>query len=564
MPALSIWVGTTLSSLLIVLGSGIAVAGPAALLLGAKAMRQAMPLSGPLGDMAIPYAAHPLVLMALPVIVFLVARAVAVTLADRSPLLLLDVAAAAACAGLLWKGVSDLFAVQARRDLAQGLAPAAPALLMALVLGGAAAVIWGRADRRRAHRALTLTLWPLALVAAFGFVRYSAWVLAPRPSDITEVYRADVAPQGPWIAVGGLAKGRIDYKPALLVNTDTGRHYSIGPLMGSDLPSVMFAADGSEVFWVESIKGRGGQDNMLMQRSLANPSEPPRQAVWIGHQAGQPWSPWMTLAPDGSAMATVLNRTIHVFRTADGRCVSLASQAADASWWRLSFTSPDTLRAAWWTMDKGDGMSTLHLGVLPVGSQTLQETGSIAGLRTYVANAQFDPTWKTALIRNSEDGPWWLNLYDGISGTRIAAVDSGPAGTKAPSALMLANGQIARVIINQGKVEVLVGGISEFGYAIPLGPGSYVRLAEEVTPGIVLASVSSVEQEKIHGTTYLVDITGRNARVLREGAWVPPEYWRSAPGTSATPRLCLLTDEETERLLVVDPVTGQVRMTIGG
>lgn len=562
--ALWIWVATAVPALVIIALCGVVAIGPTWAIQGTRAVREAMPLADELGALSISAAARPWVLATIPILAFFVAQALTVMLARRSALVLVDAAAGAIYAAVLWSGIANLLAMDAGRDLLRGLGPTVSVSIVALIASCAAAVAGGRTHHVRAHRALVVTLWPLALVAAFIFARYATWVLSPRPADLLTVRDAKVSPRGSWFAVGGQARGRLAHMPALMVEAVSGRHFSLGSMRGFALPPVLFTQDGRTVFWVESHRHLGSTENRLMRRVLDDSSAPPARPLWLGRQTGQLWKSSMALSPDGAAVAMVLNKAVRIFLTTAKRSVSTGKLPEDAAFWWLHFPTPDTLRVAWCrgqATDDDTGASLpvkLHLALLSVGSTTLVETGAIGGFQGFVP--QFDANWDRVLFTSRHGSLVRRDVFDARSGFHLTAVDSGPAHSSLPGAALLSDGRVCRGITRGGVALALVSGVNEPEFAIPLGEGAAVSVVEEAAPGLVVAAVADSKGVAI---SYVIDVTRRTARALGEGAF-PESYARTPLSVAADPHhppLSLLVDH-TDSLRVVDTLTGHVHMSL--
>src|SRR5262249_18316930 len=73
-----------------------------------------------------------------------------------------------------------------------------------LLVASAAAVLIGRTDIRRAHRALSITFWSVILFSLIGFDGFTHWVVAATPKDLSSLdYGTNIAPQGDWAVVSG-------------------------------------------------------------------------------------------------------------------------------------------------------------------------------------------------------------------------------------------------------------------------------------------------------------------------------------------------------------------------
>src|SRR5262249_37276096 len=158
-----------------------------------------------------------------------------------------ELLALAVWAGLISVIAFPLFAAGAPL-LLRGLALAAAAAGAAAVLAaGAAQVGFGRADSARGNRARAGTLWSLLLVIVALWLVSVRRVLSVSPGDLLSPAVGAVAPSGSWIAIDGVARGRVDLRASLLYDVDSKRFVPVGT--GGRSP-VVFSADGSAAAWI--------------------------------------------------------------------------------------------------------------------------------------------------------------------------------------------------------------------------------------------------------------------------------------------------------------------------
>ena len=232
LPGWAIWAGKMAAALVLILSGGILVLVPAALLGGNLnldgiwGVGNVISVSGP--SLVVSWVAFLL-------LVLLATHAVSVILRARSSWALLDLAALAVVAGLVWgalrrlklEGVLLRSTFPARVDqpgvvawMELGLLAA---VLLALAVAGALQVVRGRTDLRRAHRVLSQGLWGMLLAAVLLFVGFAAWVLAAGPGDLLGFSGVAAAPGSHWLAFDGPAARRPGYHPSFLYDLDSGR-----------------------------------------------------------------------------------------------------------------------------------------------------------------------------------------------------------------------------------------------------------------------------------------------------------------------------------------------------
>jgi hypothetical protein len=252
----AIWAGKIAAALVLVLGCGILVLAPAALLgidsnpFGIQAMGLGWASSAALWSVG---------LLGL----ILAAHAASVIVRSRSAWLLLDLVALGTVAGLYWSssrrltlaGVGALapwrggLVTDPRQDIAAGCFLV---ILLALALAGALQVVRGRTDLRRGHRVLSLSLWGPLIAAAVVLAGLSSWWIGGGPGDLRNVDEVLGAPQGTWVALVGSSSRISGYEQGFLYDLRSGR--SVRAALGTASlelgPQVRFSADGRRAVWL--------------------------------------------------------------------------------------------------------------------------------------------------------------------------------------------------------------------------------------------------------------------------------------------------------------------------
>ena len=160
-----------------------------------------------------------------------------------------DLAVAAVFAALVAAQIRHLMAAGAGHAVLDVAAPAA-VVAVAIVTAGAAAaqLLYGGADARRGHRALSAAMWTLAFTALGMLALWGRWVLAVTPAEVGGAgYPVLAAPRGSAIAFKGPSPGRAGFSPVFLMDGRSGSYVRLPPERVS-LPA--FTADGGSAVWV--------------------------------------------------------------------------------------------------------------------------------------------------------------------------------------------------------------------------------------------------------------------------------------------------------------------------
>lgn len=186
------------------------------------------------------------------VVLLFLTHALATMTRSRSPLVALDfvllIVSLLVCAGIV---VTLMFTFATTLTVVVAISLGS-AFVAALIGAGWYQVARGRVERQQSHRALSFALWSsfgCVLVIALAYV---AWVLSAKPADLVSLSQFDQPPQGPWFAVGGRVRHRLDFHPRFVVNAETGESHRIGGGAWRQGLNSFFSPDGKTVGWFES------------------------------------------------------------------------------------------------------------------------------------------------------------------------------------------------------------------------------------------------------------------------------------------------------------------------
>lgn len=545
-----IWAGKIGAAVALTLGSALLVLLPTALLGG---------VPGP-QTLGVPVMATPWLFLVLGIALvelILISHASGIILRARSAWVGLDLAAAAVFA-LLGRGALRPLSFAGARIPAHWVLEALALLALAgLLAAGAVQVIDGRTDPRRAHRALSLTLWGVLLAGGLAAQGYARWVLAASPEDLGPVDQVEVS-AGSWISLCG-EDTRRSFFPCFLMDMSTGRFARTVP--GSDQKGLRqaleFSADGRWAAWLEPEEGAGRPGSLQLYRlDLRHPGSEPFQSNVAYNRVPST----LALSPDGSRIAALLDGRVVVDEIVTGnRLVSaLLPDSGGAAF--LRFASPGRLQIrgaeaegqqpemgqrVWriWGMDISQGYFRRTGGfVAPRGAAKWSADGSrVIMLEPRTREILLLDGWTARPLARL---PWessWHGDVPGVLGFlpdgRIAVEVPGEAGT---------------------ELRVLAPDLSAELRRCRIGFPAHLRLKGQPAPDLLTVSAETQIPGRARRSLLLLDLAAGSARELPKGLWAmsAPEM---GPG-SAGSRLFLGADG---RLLQLDPGTAELRRALG-
>ncbi len=504
LPGWAIWAGKMAAALMLILGGGILVLVPAALLGGNLnldgiwGVGNVISVSGP--GLLLAWALSLLFLL-------LATHAASIIVRARSPWALLDLTALAVCGGLAWwtirrlkfegaffHAVSWTLKPEDRLGIAAWLELGLlVALLLALAVAGALQVIQGRTDLRRAHRVLSQGLWGTLLTAVLLFVALAAWVLSAGPGDLRGVTVATAGPGLPgehWIALGGPAVRRPGYSPSFFYNLDSGRSFrarfsliSYINLYGTFDSMVRFSADGRRVVWLEFDGDPFNSPVVLYQLDLDRPGATPVRTP-VSYKTPPRG---FVLSPDGRRVAAyeASGMSLTVSEVESGRLLAASHYVSRYETPRLAFAGPDRLRIfdmIFSAYIPGMVRTPVPISEVDLTSPTPkpEKTGEIPAMAGGVREWSLSPGGDRMLLRGVDA----LGLCDARSGMPLAKLGSGHArGT------FLRDGRIAVVETLGDKYEHELRIFPPDGHGEPLRfsfPKTIVVMAaDQPSPGLL-------------------------------------------------------------------------------
>jgi hypothetical protein len=423
---------------------------------------------------------------------FLIAHVISTFARSRSPLIVIDFAAAVAC-GLTIRYLTLLLATGWAIEVMKWMGIAlALALAVGIVAGGAWQLERGRTDRRRNHRALSQFLWGTMAAALLLAAGYVGWVLSVTPGDLSIALHVTRSTSGPFAVITGKSPGRGDYLAGFLLNTDDGSEVRIGNLAES---AVRYTRDGRSVV---VTRMDGGLANVwIYRRGLRKPID-----TGLNVDSGS-----LFVSDDGGRIATVSRANIlSVYDVVQKR--SLASvMLPEGGYMRAFFVSPDVVRLYLNTKEK------LKIVELDVRARGLRETGSLA--TTTFAVIYPDASAAHMLVR-PERGADLVTLNDARTGALITTLAS---GTHVKTARFLRDGRIA--IVDGAESATVLHILSAAGIPqrdIPLGAAKSSIFVGDDGARCVMAVETAAEIRQL----IAVDLDrGVIAQRVDKVVWVP-------------------------------------------
>jgi hypothetical protein len=455
---------------------------------------------------------------------------------SRSPWVALDMGLLMAVLWFARRHVAPLWLYGIMGKDERSLLLAVAPLVVGLFAGSAAQVAVGRTDVRRAHRALSLVLWTVIVVAVAAAGGYWRWVLSAAPADVS-VRSVAQDPAGRWIYFEGEAPRGGWYPYGYLVDSVDGRWAARPNPVTSDgnwhVPvGARFSADGR--FFAElRVEGRGAGVVLV---DLA--SRPPRLAH-VSLEASPPpdWSSQFALSPTGDSVFVAHESGASIFGLPSGR--RLATTTIAPGWRPVAARYVGTGSTRTWLVpwNRGAHVPASRAELLVVGLEADGRAKTTAlPLQSELA---VPAAWKA--VRTSADGSRIVtfdggaHLRDGASGAMLATLSE----SKPDEAVsFLADGRVvvAEALPSDGEAGrpgAIVRVFDRDGVKLgesPLDlPAFALSLEAEVAPGKVLVSS---RRRFIQTDTVVFDVAaGRIVQRLSGLSPVPP-FW-FGPGAGA-------------------------------
>jgi len=304
---------------------------------------------------------------------------------------------------------------------------------VALIGSGAWQLERGRTDRRRSHAALSQFVWIVIGVTVALAGAFVAWMFAAKPGDLKTV-EAEAQIRGPWVLLTGDARGRMDYHPGFVYNSETGAYTRFPTRMGR----AMFTRDGNSML-VGRYDKRSNTIEMFRRLVAADVEE--STGLTISGNSD------FNASDDGSRIVSVDNKGIvTVYDVPQKRSMVSARLPEDAGYVSgMYFVTPELVRL--YAVTRSSPVKTLRIFDLDVAGKALRQTGEITRPTKYFG------------IIASEDGRRMIAravdaLYV-IDGSTAAVQATIPAAGIRGTALLRDGGvAVARPDGNQTTIEI--------------------------------------------------------------------------------------------------------------
>lgn len=520
---LALWAGKLLGAWLAVLGAVVACLVPATLLGGGLAEVQPKPnplFVYDLGPEMLSSLWTPLILAVLFLGVLAFAHAMSVMFRSRSAWLVLDAVMVVVLPALAWWALKRVLMMGSAYLVLVEVVVLCLGLFAALMISGAVQTVAGRADLRRGHKALSLTLWAILGLTVLGLDTYSFWASRVSPSDVATVESIQAAPAGPWMFVLGRLKHRgPEAWAGIMLNAQSGDSCTLSTLRWGG--ETIFAPDGrlaiSAAF--RSLSDRSSAELMVCDLGGTEPEVRPTGITLSGFDTT------LAFSSDSSRLAVQTGTDLTVYELPSWRLVAAQRLSTPPdSWrsWRMYFMDRDTVRLGLISHQSADGTparrTALQLFEFDVRNRKLSAFGTLASVQamTFRVNAAGD---RLLVFQDTEEGDRRLLLCDARTGevVRSLVADDGKR-----SARFLSDGRMAVIGLKGEEASgeetprrvVVYSTEGAELRSIDLGASRNMTWGEEPASGKVLINVTHRTDGAVTREVLLLDVDAGTARKL--------------------------------------------------
>jgi hypothetical protein len=512
---LALWAGKLLAAWAAVLGAMVVCLIPATLLGGG--LTDLHPSPNPLWvyDLG-PQELSPLwtpLLLALGLLAFIaLAHALSVMFRARSLWLVLDAVMVVLLPALVWWAIKRVFLLGSIYLIVFEVTTVCLVIFAGLLAAGAVQTVVGRADLKRGHKALSLTLWAILGVGVLALDGHAFWAARISPSDIAKVESMQAAPSGPWVLVSGRLKHRgPDAWAGILLNSQSGASYTLRTLRwGGD---TVFSPDGRFAVSVafHSMVDRSPVELLACDLTASKPEALATGITLSGYDTS------LAFSPDSSRLAIQTGSDLLIYELPSWKLVAAQKVGTPPdSWrsWRMYFLDRDTLRLGLMADQKVNGMlakrTDLQLYEFDIKNRKLSATGSVASVGHW--SYRVDAAGERFLVfQEPVDGDRRLLLCDAKTGEVLKTL---AAGEGKRSARFLSDG---RILVLEKKNATQPGGeasrrlsvLSPEGVevrSVEVGASRYFMWGLEPAPGKVLLDSPDRIGDELTQKTFLLDV----------------------------------------------------------
>jgi hypothetical protein len=350
-------------------------------------------------------------LVGIPLLIVLLAHALATVFRSKSPWIAVDIVALGVAVGVAWMMLAPLARVSALKAFAAVACGVGLACMTGLLAAGAAQAARGGVDPVRHHRVYSIVLWAVVGVMMLGTCSYWVWMTRPELDDIRGLDSIAYKPGVPLIVVKGPAWGRFDYEPNFLVDLDSGQWWRLRPDSHWSDVAVALSGDGRRIAWAER------KDTDLWQVTVADISGSRISTTSI--PIFTDWRPQIDLSPDGRRIALIEDEVLTVADADTGKTLTLG-RLPKGSWLvGPTFVDGDTVEVISTPRigSDGDGEAA-ELLRLDVADGIFRGTTKLDGIR-WVAHAETSSTDGRTVVASRQNRSWRWLMLDPYLGVRL-------------------------------------------------------------------------------------------------------------------------------------------------
>jgi hypothetical protein len=341
---------------------------------------------------------------------------------------------------------------------------------VALAFGAATAApfAFGGVSVRRAHAALSATLWVslFSVLAIGGLV--SDWAAHPRATDFRNIWNGTTDAQGHWVLLIGHGRGRAEQQPALFFTGDDSS--TPAPVSTSFIEpwTLALSENGSTAAWIDGRSGfQGGRIDGLAQHVMfaqSSAGAPAARTLDIAVPLEEHGSA-LALSRTGQRLAVSDSETLRVYELPAGRAITSLPMPAALFDKQALFLDDDTL-VIYGRPSRGGVVQIVHAS-LQTGRTAL--TGQFAPADWLMLG----PKGRLLALNFSQRR---ATLHDATTGTLLATLADGPSAS-APEAVFTSDGQVALLAVSGGHARLrLFSDSGQEEKAVDLGVARGVRL----------------------------------------------------------------------------------------
>jgi hypothetical protein len=466
------------------------------------------------------------------------AHALSVMFRARSMWLILDAVMVVLLPALAWWALRLVLIWESEYLFLIELAILGVGTLLGLLAAGGVQTTVGRADLKRGHRALSLSLWTLLGLTVLATDAHALWATRISPSDLTQINKVERAPQGPWMLISGYVKHLGPHAPAsFLANGQSGKWLRLPPSRWGG--PVLFAPKGRlAVFYKWHTKENQEPSELLSIVLTGEGTESTPTGILLSAY------PTLAFAPDGSRLAVLSGTTLSIYDLPDWRLVAVKriERPVESLWCSLYFMDRDTLRLCLTTNEIRpttiNAVSDLWEFAIP--SSKLTKTGAVVNARPW--SVQVNAAGDRILVYDDKDllvlGSARLLLCDARTGEIIRQL---AVGKGLPRAGFLWDG---RILVSKRFAPRSITLYSSEGVqqrVVDIQEGIDISISgPQVAPSKILAHTRALtesdRQSQRGADVSILDIDTGEVQVLRgmkelDGFWNPYYLPRLAPAS---------------------------------